>query len=104
MSGPVTHDRARQLGKAYVAAMNGGAEPYSTLFAPGAEVSLRGAPAVPTAVLAAAPPGRCGYRGVRTVPPGFMVTVRVIGDASADDQRHEITLDPDGRIRTLRVG
>jgi hypothetical protein len=104
VSGPVTHDRARQLGKAYVAAINGGPEPYAALFAPDAEVTLEGAPATPAAVLAAAPPGRCGYRGVRTAPPGFVVTVRVIADGSADDRPHEIALGPDGLIRTLRAG
>jgi hypothetical protein len=98
---PLTHDRARQLAKDYVAALNGGPEPYTALFAPDAEVSLEGAPATPAAVLAAAPPGRCGYRGVRTAPPGFVVTVRVIADGSADDQRHEITLGSDGLIQAL---
>ena len=101
MSGPVTHDRARQLGKAYVAAINGGPEAYAALFAPDAEVSLRGARATPSAVLETAPPGRCGYRGVRTAPPGFVVTVRVIAGGAADDRPHEITLGPDGLIQVL---
>jgi hypothetical protein len=101
VSRPVTHDRARQLGKAYVAAINAGPETYAALFAPDAEVSLRGAPATPGAVLRIAPPGRCGYRGVHTAPPGFVVTVRVIVNGGADDQRHEITLGADDRIRVL---
>jgi hypothetical protein len=41
---------------------------------------------------------------VRTAPPGFVVTVRVIGDGSAVDTPHEIRLAPDGRITELRVG
>ena len=101
MNRPLTHDRARELAKAYVAAINGGPEPYAALFAPDVEVRLRGAPATPAAVLAAAPPGRCGYRGVRTAAPGFVVTVRVIAKGSADDQRHEIMLGSDGLIRAL---
>jgi len=103
-SGAVTHDRARALGKAYVAAINGGPEPYAALFAPDAQVTVRGEPESLAEILAIAPPGRCGYRGVRTAPPGFVVTVRVIAPGRADDQAHEITLDPDGLIRTLHAG
>jgi hypothetical protein len=98
------HARARALGKAYVAAINGGPEPYAALFAPDAEVTVLGEPRSPADVLAIAPPGRSGYRGVRTTAPGFVVTIRVIATGGADDQAHEITIDPDGLIRTLRAG
>jgi hypothetical protein len=104
MADAVTHDRARALGKAYVAAINGGPGPYAALFASDAEVTVRGEPESPPDVLAIAPPGRCGYRGVRTAPPGFVVTVRVIADGQADDQQHEITIGRDGLIRTLSAG
>jgi hypothetical protein len=103
VTGAVTHDRARQLGKAYVAAINGGPQPYAALFADGAEVSVEGAPATPQRALAIAPAGRCWYRGVRVSPPGFVVTVRVLDRDAAVEQRHDITLDPDGLIARLGI-
>jgi hypothetical protein len=103
VTGPVTHDRARQLGKAYVAAINGGPEPYAALFAPDASVTVEGAPSTPQGVLASAPPGRCWYRGVRVAPPGFIVVVRVLDRDAAVEQAHEIKLAPDGLVARLRT-
>jgi hypothetical protein len=99
----VTHDRARQLGKAYVAAINGGPEPFAALFAPDAAVTVEGAPSSPRGVLASAPAGRCWYRGVRAAPPGFIVVVRVLDRDAAVEQTHEIALAADGLIARLRT-
>jgi hypothetical protein len=71
-----TYDQARQYGKTYVAAMNTGAEPYTALFAPGAQVTVAGEPTDPDGVRAVTPAGRSGFRGAKLDPPRVVLTVR----------------------------
>ena len=101
----ITYDQARQLGKAYVAALNTGDADYAALFAPGARVTLGGAPADPGAVRATVPAGRAGFRGVALDAPDVVVTVRVIDAAreAVDDRRHRLALDDAGRIAALEA-
>jgi len=101
----ITYDQARQLGKAYVAALNTGDAGYAALFAPGARVTLGGAPADPAAVRATVPAGRAGYRGVALAAPHVVVTLRVIDAAreAVDDREHRLALDDEGRIAALEA-
>ena len=98
-----TYDQARQLGKAYVGALNTSPEAFAALFAAGAEVRVGGAPAAPEAVRDATPPGRSGFRRARLEPPEVLLTVRVIDRAAAsvDDRVHRLRLDERGRITAL---
>jgi hypothetical protein len=101
----ITYDQARQLGKAYVGALNTSPEAFAALFAAGAEVRVGGAPAAPEAVRDATPPGRSGFRRARLEPPDVLVTVRVIDRAAAsvDDRVHRLRLDERGRIAVLEA-
>ena len=101
----ITFDQARQLGKAYVAALNTGDADYAALFSPGARVRLGGAPADPGAVRATVPAGRAGFRGVALAAPHVVVTLRVIDPArrAVDDREHRLALDDGGRIATLEA-
>lgn len=101
----ITLDQARQLGKAYVGALNTGDAEYAALFAAGATVRLAGAPADPAAVRATVPAGRAGFRGAALAPPHVVVTVRVIDTArqAVDDRRHRLALDDGGRIAALEA-
>ena len=100
-----TYDQARQFGKAYVGALNTSPEAFATLFAPGAEVRVGGAPASPNGVRDATPPGRSGFRGARLDPPDVLLTVRVLDRPAArvDDRVHRLRLDGDGRIAALEA-
>lgn len=98
-----THDAARQLGKAYVGALNTGPEEFAARFAAGAAVRLDGREADPAAVRAATPPGRSAFRGARVVgEDGEVVwTVRVRDRQGVDDREHWVTLDAEGLITAL---
>jgi hypothetical protein len=100
-----THDQARQLGKAYVGALNTGPEVFAALFAPDADVRVGGAPSTPEGVRAATPPGRSGFRGARIDDGWVVLTVRVIDRAaeSVDDRPHRLRLDDAGRIALLEA-
>lgn len=100
-----TYDQARQFGKTYVGALNTSSEAFAALFAPGAEVRVRGAPADLEAVRGATPPGRSGFRGARLEPPDVVLTVRVLDRAAAsvDDRVHRLRLDGAGRISALEA-
>jgi len=101
----ITYDQARQLGKAYVGALNTGPEAFAALFAPGARVRVAGAPADLERVLEVAPPGRSAFRGARLDPPQVVLTVRVRDRARerVDDLPHRLTLDHEGRIASLEA-
>jgi hypothetical protein len=101
----ITYDQARQFGKAYVAALNTGDAEYATLFAPGADVRLGGAPADPVAARATIPAGRAGFRRVALAAPHMVVTVRMIDAArqAVDDREHRLVLDGAGRIAALEA-
>ncbi len=100
-----SYDQARQFGKTYVGALNTGTEAFAALFAPGAEVSVGGAPSDPQGVRDATPAGRSGFRGARLEPPQVVLTVRVIDAASqsVDDRPHRLTFDEAGRIARLEA-
>jgi len=100
-----TYDQARQLGKAYVGALNTGLDAFSALFAPGAEVRVDGAPAPLERVLETTPPGRSAFRRARLEPPHVVFTVRVRDRAaeSVDDRPHRLVLDERGRIAALEA-
>jgi hypothetical protein len=101
----VTYDQARQLGKAYVGALNTSSEAFAALFAPGAAVRVGGAAASPERVREATPPGRSAFRRARLDPPDVLFTVRVIDRAAgrADDRVHRLRLADDGRITALEA-
>jgi hypothetical protein len=101
----ITYDQARQLGKAYVGALNTGDEAFAALFAPGAEVRLGGAPADPAAVRATIPAGRAGFRGAALAPPHVVITVRVVDPArgAVDDREHRLVVDDGGRVTALEA-
>jgi hypothetical protein len=98
-----TYDQARQLGKAYVGALNTSSEAFARLFAAGAEVRVGGAPAALEAVRDATPPGRAGFRRAHLDPPDVLLTVRVLDRAAAsvDDRVHRLRFDERGRITAL---
>ncbi len=100
-----TYDQARQLGKAYVGALNTSPDAFAALFAPEAAVRVGGAPATPEVVRAATPPGRSAFRGARLDPPEVLFAVRVIDRAAgrADDRLHRLRLGDDGRITALEA-
>lgn len=100
-----TYDQARQLGKAYVGALNTSPDSFAALFAPAADVRVGGAPARLERVLDVAPPGRSAFRGARLDPPDVLLTVRVRDRAAArvDDRVHRLRLDGDGRIVALEA-
>jgi hypothetical protein len=100
-----TYDQARQLGKAYVGALNTSAEAFAALFAPGAAVRVGGAPSDPAGVREATPPGRSGFRRARLDPPDVLLTVRVLDRAAAsvDDRVHRLRVDARGRITALEA-
>jgi hypothetical protein len=100
-----TYDQARQLGKTYVGALNTGADAFAALFAPGARVSVGGAPASLRAVREATPPGRSAFAGARLDPPHVVLTVRVRDRARVcvEDRPHRLTLAGDGRIAALEA-
>ncbi|MGD9696415.1 MAG: hypothetical protein AB7V42_12245 [Thermoleophilia bacterium] len=98
-----TYDQARQLGKAYVGALNTGIEAYSALFASGARVRVDGSPSDLHGVLEVTPPGRSGFRGARLDGDHVLYTVRVRDRAaeSVEDRVHRIAYDDDGRVASL---
>lgn len=99
-----TYDQARQLGKAYVGALNSGADAFRRLFAPGARVVVGGRPAEdPADVFAVAPPGRSGFRRARLEPPQVCFTIRVRDRESARDLVHRVTVDEAGRIASVEA-
>jgi hypothetical protein len=100
-----TYDQARQFGKTYVGALNTSSEDFASLFAPGAEVRVAGAPATLERVREATPPGRSGFRRARLDPPDVLLTVRVLDRAAAsvDDRIHRLRLDRQGRITALEA-
>jgi hypothetical protein len=100
-----TYDQARQLGKAYVGALNTSPEAFAALFAPGARVRVDGAASDPDGVRHATPPGRSAFRGARLDPPDVLFTVRVLDrpNASVDDRVHRLRVDDAGRITVLEA-
>ena len=101
----ITYDQARQLGKAYVGALNTGPESYAALFAEGAQVRVDGADADLAGVLAVTPPGRSGFRRARLEPPEVVLTVWVRDRAaeSVADREHRLVLDDAGHIARLEA-
>jgi hypothetical protein len=100
-----TYDQARQLGKAYVGALNTGDAEFAALFANDADVRVAGTPSSPEGVREATPAGRSGFRGAR-IDSGYVVlTVRVIdrATASVDDRAHRLLMDDAGRISALEA-
>jgi hypothetical protein len=98
-----SYDQARQFGKVYVGALNTGPDEFASLFTPGADVVLAGAPADPDAVRPRAQPGKAAFRRVHLASRGFVVTVRVVADGAVDEQAHRIVLNDDGCIVLLDV-
>jgi hypothetical protein len=100
-----SYDQARQLGKAYVGALNTSPEAFAALFAPGALVRVGGAASDPEGVRHATPPGRSAFRGARLDPPDVLFTVRVLDrpNASVDDRVHRLRVDDAGRITALEA-
>jgi hypothetical protein len=98
-----THDAARQLGKAYVGALNTGPQEFAARFAPGARLTVSGAPATLDDVLRVTPPGRSGFRGARVEPEEVVWTVRVRSRTDVDDQEHRVRLDAEGLVTDLRA-
>jgi hypothetical protein len=101
----LTYDQARQFGKRYTGAMNSGIEEYAALFAPGAEVVVRGAPADLERVRQVTPPERSGHRGARLDAPEVVFTIRVRDPraGTVQDIEHRVVIDDDGRITRLTV-
>ena len=101
----ITYDQARQLGKAYVGAMNTGDAEYAALFAPGADVRLAGAPADPAAVRTTISAGRTGFRGAALAAPHVVITLRVTQPdrGAVADREHRLVVDDAGRIATLEA-
>lgn len=98
-----SHDVARQLGKAYVGALNRGPGELAARFAPGATILIGGAPAGVADVRGVAPPGRSGFRGARVDGDEVVWTVRVRDTTRVDDREHRVRLDAGGLITTLRT-
>jgi len=100
-----SYDQARQFGKTYVGALNTGPEAFAALFAPGARVTVGGAPSSPDGVRAATPPGRSSFRGARIDGDRVVLTVRIIDRAaeSVDDRPHRLGMDDEGRITLLEA-
>jgi len=99
-----TYDQARQLGKAYVGAINTGPDAFRRLFAPGASIVVGGAPTGdPADVLEVTPPGRSGFRRARLEPPHVCFTIRVRDRESARDLVHRVTVDETGRIASVEA-
>ena len=99
----ISYDRARQLGKTYVGALNMGPEEFAALFAPDATVRVGGRDASPTAVREVAPPGRSAFRGARLEPPHVVFTVRVRDRQGVEDLPHRLLVDDSGLITGLEV-
>ena len=100
-----SYDQARQFGKTYVGALNTGPEAFASLFAPDADVRLRGTRSSPDEVRDATAPGRSGFRGARIDTEHVVLVVRVIDRAaeSVDDRPHRLLLDDAGRIVALEA-
>lgn len=96
-----SHDVARQLGKAYVGALNTGPRELAARFAPGAVVRVGGRDADLDGLRAATPPGRSAFRGARVDGEEVVWTVRVRDRVGVDDREHRVTIDDEGRISAL---
>lgn len=111
-----SYDRARQLGKEYVGALNTGPAELAARFAPGATARIDGATLrsdIAEAVRALAPPGRSSFRGARLDGPDVVWTVRVKttnaegettnAEGGVVDQAHRVRLNAAEEITQIVV-
>ena len=99
----ISYDQARQLGKAYMGALNTGEAEFAALFAPGASVTVGGREGTLEDVRAAFPPGRSSFRGARLEPPHVVFTVRVKDGQTVTDLPHRLDVADDGTILALEA-
>lgn len=97
----ISHDRARQLAKAYVGAINTDEETLSALLAPAAVVRVDGTETRLAALHAVAPPRRSSLAGRRLEGDCLVVVVRVRDRTGEERREHRLAVDEAGWITAI---
>lgn len=97
----ISHDRARQLAKVYVGALNTSEEDLAALLAPSATVRVAGEEATLARLHEVAPPRRVAIAGWRREDPRVVVTLRVRTNEGQESREHRLLVGPDGLVEEI---
>lgn len=97
----ISHDRARQLAKTYVGALNMSEEDLSGLLAPTAVIEVDGQEATLARLHEVAPPRRTSLARWRREEPHVVVSLRVETDEGLEEREHRLLVAEDGLLERI---